>query len=110
MSVVAFGAEWRMWDAVQLREAFICLYITSALIYVRNLYRIVNYASPTTSDIVTHEAYFIVFEGVSIFVCFVIYSAFHFGRVLPRDPEAYVTPGLIVNVKEVHVKDLEGAE
>jgi hypothetical protein len=96
MTLVAFGPEWRMWDAVLLRESFICLYVTSGLIYLRNLYRIVNYASPVTSDINIHEGYFIAFEGTAIFLSMVVYSALHFGRVLPPYPEAYITPGLLV--------------
>jgi hypothetical protein len=96
MTLVAFGPEWRMWDAVLLRESFICLYITSGLIYLRNIYRIVSYSSPGKSDINTHEGYFIAFEGTAIFLTMVVYTALHFGRVLPPYPEAYITPGLLI--------------
>ena len=85
-----------MWDAINIRGTFLCLYLTSGLIYLRNVYRIVSYASPPKSDINIHEGYFIAFESTAIFLAMAVYSVLHFDRVLPVDPEAYVTPGLCV--------------
>ena len=96
LCLIAFGKEFRLWEENKYKQVLICLFMTSACVQARNVYRIVDYASPPTSDIATHEVYFIVFESSSIFLCFLLYAVFHFGRTFPTyvkdysssDPEA----------------------
>lgn len=105
--IVAFGKEFRLWDEERLKVAFICLFITSFCIYLRNVYRVADYASPVTSDIDIHEYYFIAFEGSVIFFAMVTYAVLHFGRILPASEENYLTSPVdkIPSKKEENVEE-----
>lgn len=85
MLVSAFGREFRMYDRPELKSAYNVLFTTTILIYVRNIFRLIEYAVPHTSYIPTHEWLFFTFESAPIFLVTAIYCIWHFGALLPDD-------------------------
>jgi hypothetical protein len=85
MYVAAFGADFRLYDRVDLKTAFNVLFVTTILIYVRNIFRLIEYAAPHDSYIPTQEWLYFVFESTPILVACVIYCGYHFGAILPDD-------------------------
>jgi len=80
--VIAVGKGFRLYSAPSLRPVFHGLWITIGLLFVRNIYRLVEFSSGTDSYIPTHEWVFTVFETYVIFLCLVFYAIYHFGRLM----------------------------
>jgi hypothetical protein len=79
----AFGKDFRLYDRDELKTPFRVLFITSILIYVRNIFRLVEYAVPSGSYIPTHEWLYFSFESAPILSACFIYGIWSFGRTLP---------------------------
>eukprot|EP00727_Mastigamoeba_balamuthi_P001420 m51a1_g11275 hypothetical protein (331) ;mRNA; r:5626-6618 len=60
------------------RNVFVCLFLTIALLYVRNIYRFVQYVQGFDGYLASHEPYIFVFDTVVIFLAFVSYTAWQF--------------------------------
>ena len=65
-----------------LKYVFVGLRITVFFLFVRNIYRIAEYATGFQGPIQTTEWTMYVFETLTIFLCFITYCVFHFGRLL----------------------------
>lgn len=77
------------------RPIFICLYSTIALMYIRSIFRVVEFSGGWFGNVATHEAYFYCFDFLMIFFCFVIFTWYHFGfylRKAQRELDANVPP------------------
>jgi len=70
-----------------LRPVFMGEALTIALLYVRNIYRVAEFAGGNDSYVATNEWMYIAFEACAILLAFVCYSAFHFGRLLECNAE-----------------------
>jgi len=66
-----------------LKPVFHGLYITIILLFIRNIYRVVEFGTGRGGYISTHELFFGFFESLPIFLAFIFYGIFHFGRLLP---------------------------
>jgi hypothetical protein len=61
-----------------------CLYVTIALIYIRSIYRIAEYATGYDGVIASTEWAFYVFDSLVIALSFLVYSIFFIGNYLPK--------------------------
>lgn len=60
------------------------LYVTIALLYIRSIYRVAEYAAGYDGPIVASEWAFYVFDTLMITISFVVYSIFFIGKYLPK--------------------------
>ncbi|KAG2201082.1 hypothetical protein INT47_010834 [Mucor saturninus] len=60
------------------------LYVTISLIYVRSIYRVVEYAYGYTGPVVRAEWALYVFDTLAIAICFLLYCIFFIGNYLPK--------------------------
>lgn len=63
----------------QYQPIFICLYVTIALMYIRSIFRLIEFADGWYGSIATNEVYFYIFDFLMIFLCCVVFTALHFG-------------------------------
>ena len=63
----------------EFKPIFFCLYSTIALMYIRSIFRVVEFSGGWFGNVATHEAWFYCFDFLMIFFCFVIFTVFHFG-------------------------------
>jgi hypothetical protein len=85
MLVAAYGKKFRMYDREDLKATFNTLFATTILIYIRNIFRLIEYAVPHSSYIPTHEWLFFTFESAPIFLVCAIYCIWHFGAMVPEE-------------------------
>ena len=67
-----------------LRPVFIGLYSTIGLMYVRNIFRFIEFTQGYLGYLATNEVYFYIFDFALIFSCFVLYYFYHMGYYLNR--------------------------
>lgn len=84
---IAFHNSFALIKIDELKPVFSGLFLTIACLYIRNIYRFVEFASGIESPVVTSELVFNMFETLPIFVSFCIYAIHHFGKLLPKDEE-----------------------
>ena len=90
---MAMSEKFALMSVRELRPVFSCLFLTIACLYIRNIYRFVEFASGIDSPIVTSELIFAMFETLPIMASLCIYILQHFGKLLPKDEEL---PALIL--------------
>mmetsp|Transcript_28830 Transcript_28830/g.63520 ORF Transcript_28830/g.63520 Transcript_28830/m.63520 type:complete len:320 (-) Transcript_28830:905-1864(-) len=66
---------------------FWCLYSTIALMYVRNIFRVIEFAQGFRGYLATHEVFFYMFDFVPLFFCFVLFTVLHYGKYLGQSVE-----------------------
>ena len=71
-------------DIKQYRPVFFCLYGTITLMYIRSIFRVVEFSGGWYGSVATHESYFYCFDFLMIFLCFVVFTMFHFGIHLKK--------------------------
>jgi hypothetical protein len=57
------------------RPLFACLYATIALMYLRNVFRVVEFGTGYTGYLKTHEAFFYCLDCVPLWICFAVFTA-----------------------------------
>ncbi|KAG2205729.1 hypothetical protein INT46_009562 [Mucor plumbeus] len=62
----------------------LCLYVTIALIYIRSIYRVAEYATGYGGPIARLEWAFYVFDTIVIYLSFIVYCVFFIGNYLPK--------------------------
>ncbi|KIY97311.1 hypothetical protein MNEG_10650 [Monoraphidium neglectum] len=62
-----------------LRPMFGCMYATIALMYVRNIFRVIEFGQGYKGYLATHEVFFYVFDFVPIFSCFLLFTWLNYG-------------------------------
>eukprot|EP00198_Chlamydomonas_reinhardtii_P000961 XP_001690296.1 predicted protein [Chlamydomonas reinhardtii] len=67
----------------RLGTVFACLYTTIVLMYLRNIFRTVEFIMGYDGYLATHEAFFYGFDFVPIFGCVVLFCVWHFGYYMP---------------------------
>ena len=82
---VAFHV-WRLQQKLNTHSisprAFVCLFTTTALITLRNTYRVIEIADGWDGKYNTREKYFYCLDALPIFLAFVVYSLLHLGKFL----------------------------
>lgn len=63
---------------------FFCLYSTIGFMYIRSIFRLIEFSNGWYGYIATHESFFYCFDFLMIFSCFVIFTVFHFGFFLRK--------------------------
>lgn len=63
----------------QYRAVFICLYVTIGLMYIRSIFRLIEFIDGWFGKIASNEVYFYIFDFLMIFLCFVVFTVLHFG-------------------------------
>jgi len=109
---LAFSKEFAMMKNPALRPVFKGLFLTSTCIYVRNVFRFVEFASGRNSEIVKYELVFFGFETIPIDIACFFYFLYHFGRLLPGDEElaAVLAKGAIAEPKADAEREMAGVE
>ena len=79
---VNFDEAYLCKNVLALNPVFICLWCTIILLYIRNIYRTIEFSSGWTSYVDTNEWCFMAFESVPILLACYTLSAFHFGRLM----------------------------
>jgi hypothetical protein len=69
--------------ARRVRPLFAAIYATVALMFLRNIFRVVEFGLGYTGYLATHEVFFYCFDLAPILSCFVIFTLFHYGLYLP---------------------------
>ncbi|KAI7907992.1 RTA1 like protein-domain-containing protein [Cokeromyces recurvatus] len=66
-----------------------CLIITLLLLYIRNIYRVAEFAGGYDGVIATTEWVFYVFDTLVVFLCFVVYNILFIANYLPKPGSAF---------------------
>lgn len=74
----------------KLRMIIILLYTSSALILIRNVYRVVEVFQGYTGYLQTHEAFFYVFDGTLMLINSMMLNLFHPMMFLPHSNKTYL--------------------
>jgi hypothetical protein len=61
------------------RPVFVCLYATTMLLRLRDLFRIGEFAQGYGGDVATHEAFLYVLDFLPILLCFLLFTCMHYG-------------------------------
>ncbi|KAL8783871.1 MAG: hypothetical protein Q9195_009263, partial [Heterodermia aff. obscurata] len=75
----------------KLQRIITLLYVSSALILVRNIYRVVEVWEGYDSYLTNHEAFFYVFDGALMLVNTVMWNVWHPMEFLPNDNKIYLS-------------------
>lgn len=75
----------------KLRSIIILLYVSSALILVRNIYRVVEVYDGVEGYLFYHEAFFYVFDGALMLVNTVMWNVWHPMEFLPGSNKVYLS-------------------
>ena len=82
---VAFSKKFEMWKIPQLRKTFFCLFSSTGLIFLSDIYHIFASLSYYGSYVTTSEVPFIIFEMLTMLICFTLFTVFHYGKVTPME-------------------------
>ena len=74
----------------RFRPVFIGLYSTIGLMYIRNVFRFIEFTQGYDGYLASHETYFYIFDFALIFSSCLLYLCFHFG--LYMSPERLLRP------------------
>ncbi|KAK9817697.1 hypothetical protein WJX72_000819 [[Myrmecia] bisecta] len=82
------------------RQIFFCLYASIALLFIRNTYRVVEFAQGWTGFLAVHEGYFYGFDTALVFLCILVLTVLHPGYLLPKMAQGLPTstPGAVALV------------
>ena len=82
LCTVAFKFE--MWEIPELRKTFYCLFSSTGLIFISDIYHIfAGFGGDANSYISTNEVPFIILEMTTMLICFTLFTVFHYGKVTP---------------------------
>lgn len=62
--------------------------LSVAFIYIRSIYRTIELLQGWTGYLITHEEYFIAFDGATMVAAVAVFNVFHPARLLPTDNSA----------------------
>ena len=68
-----------------LRNVWICLYSTIIILYIRSIYRLVEFVAGYHSAVATKQPYLYILDFLMIVFCVVLLSVFHYGLYLRKD-------------------------
>lgn len=64
------------------RPVFVCLYTTTLLLHLRNIFRVIEFAQGFDGDLARQENMLYIFDFAPIFACFLLFTFMHYGFVL----------------------------
>jgi hypothetical protein len=79
VAVVQFHKYFGFRGDKSFRYVFVCLLSTAALMHLRLLVRIAEFAQGHRGDVAQHEAYLYVFDFWPILSCYLLYMCLHYG-------------------------------
>ncbi|CEI99700.1 hypothetical protein RMCBS344292_13782 [Rhizopus microsporus] len=86
------------------RKLAICLFSTLVLIYIRSIYRVIEYATGYDGPVARTEWAFYVFDTLAIAICFVLYGVYYIGNYIPkRDAQEDVTATSSIDLNTVRM-------
>jgi hypothetical protein len=85
------SAKFALGAVAEVRPVFHGLYVTSALLFVRNLYRLLEFSMGNDGYFITNEWVFYTLETVPILLSFVAYAWWNFDRLLTPEVVAIVS-------------------
>ena len=68
-----------------LRNVWICLYSTIIILYIRSIYRLIEFVAGYHSAVATKELYFYILDFLMIVLCVVLFSVYHYGLYLRKE-------------------------
>lgn len=74
----------------RLRTLFVLLYVSSGLILVRNIYRVIEVFEGIDGYIAHHESFFWVFDGALMIINTVMFNIIHPMMILPQSNKVYL--------------------
>lgn len=69
-------------SAIPWRTSIYVLYAASALILIRSVFRVIEYAMGKDGVLMSNEVYIYIFDALLVFTCVVIFNAWHPSRVV----------------------------
>jgi hypothetical protein len=66
----------------RLRGLWFCLYATIFLMYLRNVFRVIEFIQGYDGYLATHERFLYGFDFAPLYACFILFSVFHYGFYL----------------------------
>lgn len=85
---VTFYKSFNLRFAKSLHYILVQLFGTTILLFVRNLYRLLEFSTGLDGPVMSREWIFYTFETLPILMCFVLYVVFPFGKVLPSGEDS----------------------
>ncbi|KAJ5950033.1 hypothetical protein N7454_001617 [Penicillium verhagenii] len=79
--VRGFPRDWR--------GLLFALYIASALILIRSVYRVIEFAQGNSGYVISHEVFLYVFDATMMFLVMIVMNAFHPSVVLRGNPSIH---------------------
>lgn len=64
------------------RKLFFCLYANISLMFIRNIFRVFEFALGFGNPLSTKEVFLYIFDFVPIYCCFILFCVLHFGFFL----------------------------
>lgn len=83
----------------KLRMIITLLYTSSAIILIRNIYRVVEVFQGYTGYLQTHEAFFYVFDGALMLINSVMFNLYHPMMFLPLSNKIYLSKDGVTEVE-----------
>ena len=78
--------------------------------YIRSIFRLIEFSDGWFGTIATHEVYFYVFDFLMIFLCFVVFTALHFGIHLRKAELALPVTAPQQQINELHEMPSKAAD
>jgi hypothetical protein len=100
--IISTDPEYGLRDVPSLKQVFIGVRITIGLVFMRNVYRVIEYAFGFAGPVAATQWTFYVFESTVITFAFCFYCIFHFGRLLECKSD---NPKWITEFHELKVRD-----
>lgn len=63
----------------RLRPVFVCLYATTLLLHLRNIFRVIEFEQGFTGELATQENMLYIFDFAPIYACFMLFTFMHYG-------------------------------
>jgi hypothetical protein len=85
MFMSAFHSDFNLYSREDLKKVYNLMFVTASLIYVRNVYRLVEFSSSKDSYIHTHEWLYFFLESSVMFCVCLIFCLWPLGSLLPEE-------------------------
>ena len=80
---LAFSEDFLMWEIPELRKTFYCLFSSSTLVLLSDIYHIFYGFQDYGSYVLSRKYHFILFEMMTMLSCFTLFTVYHYGKITP---------------------------
>ena len=80
---LAFSEEFLMWEIPELRKTFYCLFASSTLVLISDIYHILFGYWNYKSYVLVTKWPFMIFEMITMLSCFTLFYVYHYGKITP---------------------------